>query len=817
MATADDNIQPDLSQAEKSLKETLTRTGQITRDITAKAFRELIGSVEEYGRKLKSIENILEDQLDTYSSISNKVADLGAAISSQKGYIQENKSLLRDTAGIYNALKKMTGNLVDNQRDIVTGQISSRDISRDIGKALSTSTAIELRLKDIKNQSAKLEEDAIAARRRGNLDKAEDLQAEILALKDISGQLDLQKSSVDEITAEYEKQYAVVSKTEKTLALASSILGGLKKIPFIGKTLDLEAAEARMKGVADSGGNLFQTLGAGAKSVGSSLSAALGPLALIQLAVDAVKMLVEMMFAADKQVTDIARNLGISKEEASGVRDYFYEVADTAQDYSTTLKGTILLQKDIVATQFAFNDALGTSIVLQRENLQQLTIAKTIIQLSEEAMTGLSIAFATTGKDAEDVEKSILGTARAAEAASGIFVQEKKVLEGVLKASGGIKLNFKGSYEALALAVTKAIQLGTTMEKVESTTSSLLNFESSIQAQMEAELLTGKEINLNAARYYALTNQTDKLMDEMAKNMGDYNEYSQMNRLTQEAYAKSLGMSRDDMADMLLKQKAIGALRRLGNYDDKKSILEQFELLEKSGKTQKEIAETLGEQAYKALLQESAQDKFAKALDKAKEAFEKLVDGGTLDKLVNLVTDLVQSLVKHGGFSTFFGRGVKTERISREETEASATLTQYQGVSNEKLTPEQRAEIDAAHKILQERVARDQETQRESIQSEKRSRSYKADMGDFTINPLPEDTITASGGNSGITVQGGTRLGRTDEMVAELKEQNRILMAILAKDTTIKVDGQTLANTVGVNVPVSYGNLLNPGSSTYYS
>jgi len=77
---------------------------------------------------------------------------------------------------------------------------------------------------------------------------------------------------------------------------------------------------------------------------------------------------------------------------------------------------------------------------------------------------------------------------------------------------------------------------------------SLLNFESSIESELEAQLLTGKNINLAKARELALTNQLDKLGDEIFKNSSDIVEFGNMNRLAQEAYAKSLGMTRDQLA-----------------------------------------------------------------------------------------------------------------------------------------------------------------------------------------------------------------------------------------------------------------------------
>ena len=100
----------------------------------------------------------------------------------------------------------------------------------------------------------------------------------------------------------------------------------------------------------------------------------------------------------------------------------------------------------------------------------------------------------------------------------------------------------------MALTVTKSRQLGFSMEALSGIQDNILNFESSIQAELEAELLTGKELNLEKARYYALTNQQFKLQDEIVRQVGTLNEYEKMNVFQQKAYAQALGMSAPKVA-----------------------------------------------------------------------------------------------------------------------------------------------------------------------------------------------------------------------------------------------------------------------------
>ena len=79
---------------------------------------------------------------------------------------------------------------------------------------------------------------------------------------------------------------------------------------------------------------------------------------------------------------------------------------------------------------------------------------------------------------------------------------------------------------------------------------------------MKAELFLNKSLNLERARLAALTNDFATLQEEITKNAGDYVDFAQMNALQQEALAGALGMSSDQLADMLLQEADLVAVMR---------------------------------------------------------------------------------------------------------------------------------------------------------------------------------------------------------------------------------------------------------------
>ena len=93
------------------------------------------------------------------------------------------------------------------------------------------------------------------------------------------------------------------------------------------------------------------------------------------------------------------------------------------------------------------------------------------------------------------------------------------------------------SPEILSEAATEARALGLSLDQVDKIAGSLLDFESSIRNEIQAELLTGQEINLEKARQAALNNDLVTLEKELKDNAQLAQSFAQSNRIQQEATA----------------------------------------------------------------------------------------------------------------------------------------------------------------------------------------------------------------------------------------------------------------------------------------
>jgi len=165
------------------------------------------------------------------------------------------------------------------------------------------------------------------------------------------------------------------------------------------------------------------------------------------------------------------------------------------------------------------------------------------------------------GKTTEGVLLDIKNTTLELNKQNKTLVSVKEVQEGVAKLSNTFRLRTKGGVEELVKAVFEAKKLGVNMEQAAAMSSSLLDFESSIQNELEAELLLGQDINLESARALALQGDQIGAAKEVLKNESILKAFKEGNVIQQEAAARAAGLTVDELANVVTEQENIKILQ----------------------------------------------------------------------------------------------------------------------------------------------------------------------------------------------------------------------------------------------------------------
>ena len=336
---------------------------------------------------------------------------------------------------------------------------------------------------------------------------------------------------------------------------------------------------------------------------------------VVKAANAAADVFLTAMMATDEETTKMARSLNMSKDEAIGIKQQFAQIAINSGDIAIN---SIRLGK----ANAGLNAQLGTGVRFSGEMLTTFSKLTEIVGISAEAAGSLAFQGQMAGESFREVEENVLGASYEMQRGVGIQLDMKGVLEATGKVSGQVRANLGATPELIAKAVTAAKLLGAELDTIVNAGKAQLDFENSIGAEMEAELLTGKQLNLERMRAAALAGDQAAVAEELAKNVGTHGEFLKMNVLQQDALAKSMGMSTDAMADMLFKQETMGMNAKQLRAQGKGELADKLEQLD----TQEKIA--------------LAQEKFQAAIGDLATVFLPIVKG-----FGNLVSFIAESKV----------------------------------------------------------------------------------------------------------------------------------------------------------------------------
>ena len=365
--------------------------------------------------------------------------------------------------------------------------------------------------------------------------------------------------------------------------------------------------------------------------IGESLSGIAESVLKIGTAAFWINVLVDAFKSIDDGAGKLAKSMDMSYKGALALREQLSSIATSSGDVAVNTKG---LQESYMA----IGQALGANADINKEDLKTFTKLREQAGFTNEELTAMYKMSLVTGKSVEQTSEEFLGGAEALAAQKGLAINVKQLMKETSNASAAMKLSVVGGAKGLAEAAIQAKALGVTLDQVDKIAGSLLQFEDSISSELEAELLTGKQINLERARLAALNGDIATVAEEINNQIGGSAEFSKMNRIQQEAFAKAVGMTREELAASLVEQEA---LQKVGAKTGEEAKA-KYELLRKT-MTAEQAAAALGDEALaRQYEQQNVQERFAQAVEKLKDIFVTIVDG-PLGTMMGFIADLLSN------------------------------------------------------------------------------------------------------------------------------------------------------------------------------
>ena len=261
----------------------------------------------------------------------------------------------------------------------------------------------------------------------------------------------------------------------------------------------------------------------------------------------------------------------IAKEfGAIGVTEFREELAGAQQEFTklgleADAAGSTITQ---LANDFgvSFDKAIGLS-----ETIGDLSVSTGLAVEDSTSLVGIFTELGgLTGEQASNLAKS----AQSLAVANG--VAPSAVLKDIAdNAEFFAKFSGDGA-EGMARAAIQAKKLGIELSDVAGSMESMLDFQSSLNAEVQASAMLGRNVNLQRARELALAGKTEDFQKEILRIVGSQAQFDKMNVLQKKALADATGISVDKLAKMVSKEKEAATLAgELEKQDISKMVPEE--------------------------------------------------------------------------------------------------------------------------------------------------------------------------------------------------------------------------------------------------
>ena len=255
------------------------------------------------------------------------------------------------------------------------------------------------------------------------------------------------------------------------------------------------------------------------------------------------------------------QNIIAVKQSTAEIGASFEDVAQAAADFTNEFRGIQEPSQEVLKSLVILNKNFGIST---SEASKVNGIFQDISGASQEAAQFL--------------------TAQTVELANQAGVAPSQVIKDIADNAETAAIFFGGSARELASAAIEAAALGTSLTEAAKVSDNLLDFESSINAELEASAMLGQSINFNKARELAANNDIVGAQQAVLDQLESTVDLNKLNKFQLDSIAKASGMEVGELRKQL-------RLRQRFGGQDKERLKAAQQLLE-TGKKLEDITES---------------------------------------------------------------------------------------------------------------------------------------------------------------------------------------------------------------------------------
>lgn len=278
---------------------------------------------------------------------------------------------------------------------------------------------------------------------------------------------------------------------------------------------------------------------------------------------------------AETFVTNLKSAEGITGLLLIGGGKFFGKLSEVNKELGQVGEGLSGAAGSATVLSFAFDDAAGTlkSLSAEMGGLEDATFGaqlQTNLMANNLGISGTEAA--TLSGSLARLNGGSLETAGNLAAGSREFARMNNIpvsqlMSDVAGATEEFALFGKEGGKNIIEAAGYAAKLGTNMSTISGIADNLLDFENSINKELELGAMLGKNINLDRARSLAMQGDLTGATEETLKALGGVESFNKMDYFQKKATADLLGVSVAELGKMAANQEKAQNMSKLMNLD----------------------------------------------------------------------------------------------------------------------------------------------------------------------------------------------------------------------------------------------------------
>jgi len=527
-------------------------------------------------------------------------------------------SLSQQLSKTFRDINKETDVLSNNFKNIVRQAGLNNNNAERYLISQKLQEATQNRINEIKAKSSYLDSVSLAFKREEGILQARIVNAQITALQSTRARAGIDNAerlrAIESLKIQNTMNLAALRYQHQNASAQSKVLKDLKaQLNTIeGFTPNLQTNNVFVRELKNIFGETLTSMG----DFGKLLSGT------IPTWKDIVAKGVKMYMEFDKAGFTLRKTFGFLRKDFDVLEKNIKEIAIDLADFGVTFESAA------TATS-AIGKEFNALVASNKSIVKDVTMLSVQLGIAEAESAKFLKSISSISGNTVSSQKGMTGFAKEMSNAAGVPLPD--VMKEIAESSDDVRIYTGKSVVNLIKGTVEAKQMGTTFQKMVDTAKKLLDFNTSINDEMEASVLLGRDINFQRARELSFRKDVIGANREILRIAQSMN-FDAMDPFQAESFAKASGKTVAELQDMIQAEEEIQHIRLFGTAEQKK----QLKMMDELKRARETEAKDIGKQAEARLMQEANQER----MNQLQNQFNKL-----MIELAKPIMDIVEPLL----------------------------------------------------------------------------------------------------------------------------------------------------------------------------